>query len=216
MVANLVRKDFLLVKKMAAAFLAVSILVPIILMVNAAQMAGIEIISCLYMVILTEILFMQSVAAEEEKSPKAVALLCAAPYSRKSYIINLLWRKSCYLLSYRSRLSSVQFLECYGSSDGLFDQYCALRHIYSDYDQIRGYKRTACDFCCYIACFNGTYFSCTLISPRFASYHRVSARFVKSYDCNCCRHFRRCNIYAVYDLVYPYLFPEGAVNIFTD
>ena len=102
MVANLVRKDFLLVKKMAAAFLAVSILVPIILMVNAAQMAGIEIISCLYMVILTEILFMQSVAMEEEKSPKAVALLCAAPYSRKSYIIA---RYLCYLIFYGASLA---------------------------------------------------------------------------------------------------------------
>lgn len=102
MVANLVRKDFLLVKKMAAAFLAVSILVPIILMVNAAQMAGIEIISCLYMVILTEILFMQSVAMEEEKSPKAVALLCAAPYSRKSYIIA---RYLCYLILYGACLA---------------------------------------------------------------------------------------------------------------
>ena len=102
MVANLVRKDFLLVKKMAAAFLAVSILVPIILMVNAAQMAGIEIISCLYMVILTEILFMQSVATEEEKSPKAVALLCAAPYSRKSYIIA---RYLCYLILYGACLA---------------------------------------------------------------------------------------------------------------
>ena len=102
MVANLVRKDFLLVKKMAAAFLAVSILVPIILMVNAAQMAGIEIISCLYMVILTEILFMQSVAMEEEKSPKAVALLCVAPYSRKSYIIA---RYLCYLIFYGASLA---------------------------------------------------------------------------------------------------------------
>ena len=102
MVANLVRKDFLLVKKMAAAFLAVSILVPIILMVNAAQMAGIEIISCLYMVILTEILFMQSVAMEEEKSPKAVALLCAAPYSRKSYIMA---RYLCYLILYGACLA---------------------------------------------------------------------------------------------------------------
>lgn len=102
MVANLVRKDFLLVKKMAAAFLAVSILVPIILMVNAAQMAGIEIISCLYMVILTEILFMQSVATEEEKSPKAVALLCAAPYSQKSYIIA---RYLCYLIFYGASLA---------------------------------------------------------------------------------------------------------------
>lgn len=102
MVANLVRKDFLLVKKMAAAFLAVSILVPIILMVNAAQMAGIEIISCLYMVILTEILFMQSVAMEEEKSPKAVALLCAAPYSQKSYIIA---RYLCYLIFYGASLA---------------------------------------------------------------------------------------------------------------
>ena len=102
MIANLVRKDFLLVKKMAAAFLAVSILVPLILIVNAPQMAGVEIIACLYMVILTEILFMQFVAAEEEKSPKAVALLCAAPYSRKSYIIA---RYLCYLIFYGASLA---------------------------------------------------------------------------------------------------------------
>lgn len=97
MIANLVRKDLLLVKKTAAAFLGVSILVPLILIVNSAQMAGIGIIACLYMVILTEIFFMQFVAAEEEKSPKAAALLCTTPYPRKSYIIA---RYLCYLIFY--------------------------------------------------------------------------------------------------------------------
>lgn len=97
MIANLVRKDLLLVKKTAAVFIGVSILVPLILIFNSAQMAGAGIVACLYMVILTEIFFMQSVAAEEEKSPKAVALLCATPYSRKSYIIA---RYICYLSFY--------------------------------------------------------------------------------------------------------------------
>ena len=45
---------------------------------------------------------MQSVAMEEEKSPKAVALLCAAPYSRKSYIIA---RYLCYLIFYGASLA---------------------------------------------------------------------------------------------------------------
>lgn len=40
---------------------------------------------------------MQSVATEEEKSPKAIALLCAAPCPRKSYVIA---KYICYLIFY--------------------------------------------------------------------------------------------------------------------
>ena len=90
MIANLVKKDFLLVKKSVAAFLGISILVPllvIILMRNTTQIQGIGMFVFLYMVILIEVIFMQAVATEEEKSPKAMALLCAAPFPRKSYVI---------------------------------------------------------------------------------------------------------------------------------
>ena len=100
MIANLVKKDFLLVKKSIVGFLGISILVPllaIILMRNTAQIQGIGMFIFLYMVILMELSFMQAIAAEEEKSSKAVALLFAAPYPRKSYVIA---KYICYLIFY--------------------------------------------------------------------------------------------------------------------
>lgn len=100
MIANLVKKDFLLVKKSIAAFLGISILVPllvIILMRNTTQVQGIGMFVFLYMVILIELSFMQEVATEEEKSQKATALLCAAPYPRKSYVVA---KYICYLIFY--------------------------------------------------------------------------------------------------------------------
>ena len=54
MIANLVKKDFLLVKKSIVGFLGISILVPllaIILMRNTAQIQGIGMFIFLYMVI---------------------------------------------------------------------------------------------------------------------------------------------------------------------
>ena len=97
MIANLVKKDFLLVKKSITAFLGISILVPLILLRNITQIQGIGMFVFLYMVILMELSFMQAVATEEEKSPKATALLCAAPYPRKSYVIA---KYICYLIFY--------------------------------------------------------------------------------------------------------------------
>ena len=100
MLANLVKKDFLLVKKSIMAFLGISILVPliiIILMRNMTQIQGMGMLVFLYMVILMELSFMQEVATEEEKSPKATALLCAAPYPRKSYVVA---KYICYLIFY--------------------------------------------------------------------------------------------------------------------
>ena len=100
MIANLVKKDFLLVKKSIAAFLGSSILVPLLVMIlmrNTTPIQGIGMLVFLYMVILMELSFMQSVATEEEKSPKATALLCAAPYPRKSYVVA---KYICYLIFY--------------------------------------------------------------------------------------------------------------------
>lgn len=100
MIANLVKKDFLLVKKTTVAFLGISVLVPLlatILMRDAAQDKRTELFIFLYMVILVEVMFVQAVATEEEKSPRATALLCAAPYSRKSYVIA---KYICYLIFY--------------------------------------------------------------------------------------------------------------------
>ena len=129
MIANLVKKDFLLVKKSVAAFLGISILVPllvIILMRNTTQIQGIGMFVFLYMVILIEVIFMQAVATEEEKSPKAMALLCAAPFPKKLcyskiYLLHDLLRGLyCYLLDYRRRLSWTWFFEYRGSAGGLF------------------------------------------------------------------------------------------------
>lgn len=73
MISNLIKKDFLLVKKSVAAFLGISILIPllvIILLKNTAQIQGIGMFVFLYMVILMELSFMQSVATEEERARK--------------------------------------------------------------------------------------------------------------------------------------------------
>lgn len=100
MIRHLIKKDFLLVKKSIVTFLGISIIVPLIvifLMETSSPIEGIQMIVFLYMLILLELSFMQAVATEEEKSPKAIALLCAAPYSRKEYIIS---KYACYLIFY--------------------------------------------------------------------------------------------------------------------
>lgn len=99
MIANLVRKDFLLVKKFFLAYLGITILVPLLVMITMKNTTPVQEIGTfvfLYMVIVMELSFMQAVAAEEEKSSKAVELL-AAPYPRKSYVIA---KYICYLIFY--------------------------------------------------------------------------------------------------------------------
>lgn len=100
MIANLVRKDFLLVKKSAPAFLGISVfamLLLIILMSDSARIQETGKMFFFYMMILIELRFMQTVATEEEKNIKAKALLCASPYSRESYVIA---KYICYLIFY--------------------------------------------------------------------------------------------------------------------
>ena len=73
MISNLIKKDFLLVKKSVAAFLGISILIPllvIILLKNTAQIQGIGMFVFLYMVILMELSFMQSVATKRARKQR--------------------------------------------------------------------------------------------------------------------------------------------------
>ena len=97
MIANLVKKDVLLVRKNIALLLGLSILVPFLIMILDKESAYVQIgpFAFLYMAVLADLSFMQTVATEEEKSPKAIALLCAAPYSRRSYVIA---KYICYLI----------------------------------------------------------------------------------------------------------------------
>ena len=97
MIANLVKKDFLLVRKNIALLLGICILAPLLIATldGDSYLARIGSFAFLYMAIMADLSFMQTVATEEEKSPKATALLCAAPYSRKKYVIA---KYICYLL----------------------------------------------------------------------------------------------------------------------
>ena len=151
MIANLVKKDFLLVKKSIVGFLGISILVPllaIILMRNTAQIQGIGMFIFLYMVILMELSFMQAVATEEEKSQKATALLCAAPYPRKSYVIA---KYICYLISYGVCVAVYSIiaavyprLEYRGSIGWLFGRNNPLWSIYPCCNKVWNNKGSSC------------------------------------------------------------------------
>ena len=83
MIPHLVIKDVLLVKKIAPIMMA--ILVGVITI--AAMTPGLPgAFLFLYFVVLSELILLQAVSGEEEKSPKATALLCAAPYSRRDFV----------------------------------------------------------------------------------------------------------------------------------
>lgn len=95
--ASLVRKDYILVRRNILILLGICILVPMLIMIPDGDSTHTQMgpLAFLYMAVLTDLSYMQAVATEEEKNPKATALVCAAPYSRKSYIIA---KYICYLL----------------------------------------------------------------------------------------------------------------------
>lgn len=97
----LVRKDILLAKKPILLMLILSAIIPLFVVSSVPAMGGT--VAFIYTVIFTELIILQSVAAEESKHPKAAALLCAAPYSRKSfvcakYVFFLLLFTYCYVI----------------------------------------------------------------------------------------------------------------------
>jgi ABC-2 type transport system permease protein len=84
MLLNLVKKDFLLIKKQVFIMMFAVVAVVLFIMWQAPVLAGFP--SFLLMVLYAEIILCQSVSVMESKYPKASALLCAAPYSRNTFV----------------------------------------------------------------------------------------------------------------------------------
>ena len=77
------------------------IILPIFIIWTVPILAGRPVF--LYITVIAELMLFQAVSQTEAKSPKAVALLCAAPYSRKTvvqakYALFLLIFAYCYLV----------------------------------------------------------------------------------------------------------------------
>lgn len=100
MLFRLIRKDLLLIKKYVFITMLILIAPPIFTAWAAPSLSGFS--PFLYMVVFGEIILFLSISQTEAKSPKAAALLCAAPYSRNSivkakYVLFLLIFAYCYV-----------------------------------------------------------------------------------------------------------------------
>lgn len=85
MLLHLVRKDLLIAKKYVLISMLLTVAIPVFVMFLAPTVPGI--IPFIYMVIFGEVLLLQAIAQEEAKHPKTIALLCASPYERKSFVL---------------------------------------------------------------------------------------------------------------------------------
>jgi hypothetical protein len=84
MLLNLVKKDFLLIKKNAIIMMFAGIAVILYLLWRDPELSGFP--AFFLLTLYTEIILCQSVSVVEAKYPKASALLCAAPYSRGVFV----------------------------------------------------------------------------------------------------------------------------------
>lgn len=101
MLLQLVKKDFLIVKKYILFMMLLAVAVPLFLAWRLPEIAGV--ISFIYTVVFTEIIICQAVSAEESKYPKAAALLCSVPYKRSAivqakYVFFLLLFAYCWIV----------------------------------------------------------------------------------------------------------------------
>lgn len=80
MLLNLVKKDFLLIKRSTIIMMFAVVAVALYLVWRAPELSGFP--SFFLMTLYMEIILCQSVSVVEAKYPKAGTLLCAAPYSR--------------------------------------------------------------------------------------------------------------------------------------
>lgn len=85
MILNLIRKDFLLVKKYVFLTMILPVLIPIFFSFRAPVILGFTAI--LMSVMLTGVLMLGNLLIEEEKYPKAEMLLCTSPYTRKMMVL---------------------------------------------------------------------------------------------------------------------------------
>lgn len=85
MLLHLIKKDILIVKKHVLMTMLIIIAIPLFVMFTAHNIPGL--IPFVYMIVLGEVLLLQAIAQEEAKHPKTIALLCATPYQRKTFVL---------------------------------------------------------------------------------------------------------------------------------
>ncbi len=86
MLLQLVKKDFLIVKKYILLMLAVCIIFPVFLIWSAPENAGI--LGFVLMTVFSIFMLLQYVSLKETQYPKASTLLCALPISRKYVVLS--------------------------------------------------------------------------------------------------------------------------------
>lgn len=88
MILHLIKKDILLARKYVIIVMLVAFIIPLLFLVvdRRSETSISAFIPFLYMVVLTQIVLLQNVSHLESKNPKAPALLCASPYTRKTLV----------------------------------------------------------------------------------------------------------------------------------
>ncbi|SHO52436.1 ABC-2 transporter permease [Anaerocolumna xylanovorans] len=86
MLFQLVRKDFLLVKKYVLIMITIYIIFPLFLVWRLPEYAGI--LGFVLITIYSVFMLLQYVSLKETQYPKASALLCALPYPRKDVVLS--------------------------------------------------------------------------------------------------------------------------------
>lgn len=86
MLLQLVKKDFLIVKKYVLLMAAVCILFPIFLLWRMPEFAGI--FGFVLVTVFSILMLLQYVSLKETQYPKASTLLCALPFSRKNIVLS--------------------------------------------------------------------------------------------------------------------------------
>lgn len=86
MLFHLIKKDILIVKKYLLIMLAVAVLIPPFMLWRVPEYAGV--LGFTFSVIFCVFMLLQYVLLKEYQFPKAAALLCATPFSRKILVLS--------------------------------------------------------------------------------------------------------------------------------
>jgi len=86
MLFHLLKKDFLIVKKYVFIMIIAAILIPPFMLWRAPEYTGI--LGFMLSVIFSVFMLLQYVSLKEYQFPKAAALLCAVPFSRKMMVLS--------------------------------------------------------------------------------------------------------------------------------
>ena len=92
MLLHLVKKDLLISKRYVIIMLLLTFALPVFILLLEPSVPGV--LPFIYAVIFGEVLLLQAIAPEEEKHPKAVALLCAGPYKRETFVLATLSQRA--------------------------------------------------------------------------------------------------------------------------